>query len=103
VKWVTLTAGTLVGRADAEGLLMGLYRVKSPTITGLALSALQTRAILLRGVSVAGYNYIAEQRGLTIGLYNDARSLKGVQLGLINRARNNPPAARWLPLINAHF
>jgi hypothetical protein len=59
--------------------------------------------MLLRGVSAAAYNYIGEQRGLSIGLFNDARRLNGIQLGLINRARNNPPATRWLPLINAHF
>ena len=57
----------------------------------------------LRGVSVAGYNYVAQQRGLTIGVYNDARHLKGIQLGLINRARNNSSGLRWLPLVNAHF
>ena len=82
---------------------MGLYRVRAPRVTGLALSAVQMRSIWLRGVSVAGYNYVAEQRGLTIGLYNDARRLEGVQIGLINRARNNSPALRWLPLVNAHF
>ena len=83
---------------------MGLYRVRSPTCHGISLSALQMRAILLRGVSVAGYNYVAEQRGLTIGLYNDARRLQG------RAARVDQPgakqlrrAARWLPLVNAHF
>ena len=103
VGWATLTAGTLIARGDATGLLMGLYRVRSPRVTGLSLSAVQMRAIWLRGISVAGYNYVAEQRGLTIGLYNDARRLKGIQLGLINRARNNSSGLRWLPLVNAHF
>jgi hypothetical protein len=60
-------------------------------------------SIWLRGVSVAAYNYVAQQRGLTIGIYNDARNLKGIQLGLINRARNNSSGLRWLPLVNAHF
>ena len=72
-------------------------------MTGIAVSAVQLQAISLRGASIAGYNYVARQRGFTIGIYNDARRLNGLQIGLINRARNNPPAMRWLPIINAHF
>ena len=103
VRWVTLSGGTLFARDDATGLLVGLYRVRAPTIAGIALSAVQMRAIALHGISIAGYNYVSRQRGLTIGVYNDARQLHGMQIGLINRARNNAPGARWLPIINAHF
>jgi hypothetical protein len=103
VRWVTLTAGTLLARSSAAGLLMGLYRVRSPSVSGISVSALQLRTIRLRGASVAAYNSVREQHGLSIGIFNDARRLHGVQLGLLNRADNNPRATRWLPLINAHF
>jgi hypothetical protein len=102
-RWVTLTGGTLVARSSAAGLVMGLYRVRSPSVTGISLSALQLRTIRLQGASVAAYNYVREQRGLSIGVFNDARRLHGVQIGLLNRAGNNPRATRWLPLVNAHF
>jgi hypothetical protein len=83
--------------------MMGLYRVRSPSVTGISVSALQLRTIRLRGASIAGYNYVREQHGLSLGLFNDANRLNGIQLGLLNRARNNPRGFRWLPIINAHF
>jgi hypothetical protein len=103
VRWLTLSGGTLTATGEASGVMLGLYRVRAPRVSGLAVSALQLRTMQLRGVSVAGYNDIRQQRGIAIGIYNDARRLNGVQIGLINRARNNPRATRWLPIINAHF
>jgi hypothetical protein len=103
IRWVALSGGTLNATRDARGALVGLYRVKSPRVSGVALSAVNLRTAELRGISVAGHNDVRVQRGLTIGVYNDARQLHGVQLGLINRVRNNPAWARWLPLVNARF
>ena len=103
VRWLTVTGGTLTGTGDASGLMVGLYRVRSPRVSGAAISALQVRAFEQRGVAVATTTDIRRQRGLTIGVFNDARQLRGVQIGLLNRARNNPGWAQWLPIINAHF
>ncbi len=58
----------------------------------------------LTGVSVSAFNRVlGEQHGLAIGIFNYASSLHGVQIGVLNWAGNNPPAARLLPVVNAHF
>jgi hypothetical protein len=103
VKWATLSGGTLTATGDASGLMVGLYRVRSPRVSGLAVSALQVRTIQLSGISVAALNEIRRQRGLAIGVFNSAHELNGIQIGVLNRARNNGPGFRWMPIINMHF
>lgn len=103
VRWLALSGGTLTATGDATGLLVGLYRVRSPRISGISVSALQVRTAELRGLAIAGHTDVRHQRGVAIGIYNDARQLNGIQIGLVNRVRENPLWSQWLPLVNARI
>jgi hypothetical protein len=69
----------------------------------------------MKGVTVAALNGIGfgerlsleavcdRHTGISVGLLNYTRSLHGVQIGVLNHAANNPPWARWLPVLNVHL
>jgi hypothetical protein len=58
----------------------------------------------LTGLSIGGVNTAwRRQTGLSIGLFNYAESLEGIQIGILNHVPENPPAQRWLPVLNAHI
>ena len=70
----------------------------------MSMTGVMNRAENMTGLSVAAINaFSGSQTGLSLGLFNSADELHGVQIGLLNHAPNNPPWARWLPLVNAHF
>lgn len=93
------------GERGLSGIgVAGLAVVSDAETRGIAVALGATGENDLRGLGVATYNrYRGVQRGLTIGVFNWASELRGVQIGLLNRADNNPPALRWLPLLNASF
>jgi hypothetical protein len=104
IEGLTASIGVVETYGNIRGLTVGGYKTEARSLEGVNISIIRTKLRDLYGVSVAGYNHIQrDQFGLTIGLYNRAPSLNGIQIGLLNYAGNNPPALRWLPLINAHF
>jgi hypothetical protein len=93
---------------DEEGRLQGIHvaglRVLAPEITGLAVGGLLVNSRDFTGLSIAAVNTVwGRQTGVSIGLFNYAESLEGVQIGILNHVPTNPPALRWLPLLNARF
>jgi hypothetical protein len=105
IRWVTATLGGVEATRAISGFTVGAYRMRAPTIEGVALGLGQLQARReLHGVGMSAYTYVpGVQRGLSIGIYNDARELHGVQVGVINRARNNAGARRILPIVNWNF
>ena len=95
----------VAGQGRVGGITVaGLTVSSGEVVEGVTLSGLRVDTRDLLGLSIAPLNRVrGEQRGITIGLLNSARILKGVQVGLLNHAANNPPALRWLPLINLHL
>ncbi len=86
------------------GMTIGAYRLKAPEITGFNISIVWTESTNLTGLTVAGYNRTyGHQRGIVIGIFNHTEDLHGIQIGILNHVENNPPWARYLPFLNAHF
>ena len=80
------------------------YRTKATTVTGVHLSGITTQVDYSEGIIAGLYNCVyTQQTGISIGVFNRATVYKGLQIGLLNYIENNPPWARYLPIVNAHF
>jgi hypothetical protein len=104
ITGISLTMGIARSEGAITGFTFAGYRLKAPEITGLNLSILWSESSTLTGLTVAGYNRTyGLQQGLVIGIFNHTVDLHGVQIGVLNYVENNPPWARFLPVINAAF
>ena len=104
IHGINVTIGQLQSEQELAGLNVGLYKMESPSITGVNVGLIWTESEELRWFSVSGYNRTYDiQKGLTIGLLNYAGDLLGIQIGLFNIVKANPPLFRYLPFINARF
>ncbi|MGD8726545.1 MAG: hypothetical protein PVH40_02815 [Gemmatimonadales bacterium] len=104
ITGAAITVGELRGEAGIRGFAVGGYRVCTDDMRGWSTAVAWTKIEELRGVSVAGVNYVyGSQRGLTIGIFNYTEELHGVQIGLLNYAGNNEGIAKILPIVNAHL
>ena len=103
IRGAALSLGAVESEGAVSGLAVGGYRVRAPSVNGIALSVAQLRVDDLAGLGVGAYTRVrGVQRGLSIAVYNHATELHGLQLGLINRADNHRGAARILPILNFH-
>ena len=93
-----------------NGFFAGLLGVCRPgdhpdihVINGMALGLEGTRATVVNGITIGGYNKSDVHKSLSIGICNKSNNLHGIQIGIVNYAGNNPPGFKLLPFINMHF
>lgn len=106
LRGLNLAGLATVSEGRQSGIMLaGLAAVSEGRQSGVTVAGLAAVSEEgMEGVTGAGYNSVhGLQIGVSVGLYNYARELRGVQVGVLNYARNNPPALRLLPLVNAHF
>ena len=105
-------AGLAAGAPTVKGLTIALAaggeQVKGITIAPayfrITNEGYSDKTPTMTGVSISAFNHIqGEQKGLTIGIFNYAYKVRGLQLGLLNYNRSNPKGLRWLPILNAGF
>ena len=107
IRGIALSVGGIGAGDELVGIMMGGVMVFAPEVRGIAVSAVNGITVggtYLPGDSQRWFEPVNDRfTGLSIGLINYSRQLRGVQLGLLNFAGNNPPWARLLPFVNAHF
>jgi len=86
-----------------KGMAIAPIAIEARRIHGVAIGGVGVGAIDFRGLAIGLITNTKYTQGVQIGVYNASHNLRGVQIGLLNRARNNPPWARWLPIVNFHF